>query len=121
MLAAMPPPSPDTGAPNCGPHVMREAYSHEVSSCGFWPGTPDGPVAEPAYYAYHYPAPEGYERAAVGPDAAFWSADLGEWVLPYEAVRTAADPDALLGDFLERTYAAAAELAGWDRAALERR
>jgi hypothetical protein len=113
------PPHPG-GLPHFPDAIAREAYSHEVQSAGFWPGTPDGPVAEPAYYAYHYPAPEGYERAAVGPDAAFWSADLGEWVLPYEAVRTAADPEAALLEFLETTYAATAELAGWDREALER-
>ncbi len=100
--------------------MTREAYSHEVSSCGFWPGTPGGPVAEPAYYAYMVPAPPGFATAAVGPASALYSEALGEFILPYEAVRTAADPDAALLHFARSTYAAGAALAGWDRAALER-
>jgi hypothetical protein len=113
------PPHPG-GLPHFPDAIAREAYSHEVQSAGFWPGTPGGPVAEPAYYAYVYPAADGYERAAVRPEEARWSAELGEWVLPYEAVRTAGDPESTLLDFLQSTYEAAAELAGWDRQALER-
>ncbi len=110
------PPHPG-GAPNCGPHVMREAYSHEVSSCGYWPG---GPAEEGCFYAYAYPEPPGYRDAQVGPTGARWDGDLGEFVLPYELVRTADDPDATLLEFLQSTYEAAADTAGWDRAALER-
>jgi hypothetical protein len=113
------PPHPG-GLPHFPDAIAREAYSHEVQSAGFWPGTPGGPVAEPAYYAYIYPAPDGYERAEVRPAEARWSGELGEWVLPYEAVRGSEDPEATLLDFLQSTYAAAAELAGWDRQALER-
>jgi hypothetical protein len=100
--------------------ITREAYSHEVSSFGFWPGTIGGPVQEPAYYAYMSPAPSGYAEAAVRPAAASYNPALGEFILPYEAVRTAADPDATLLDFAQSTYEAGANLATWDRAALER-
>jgi hypothetical protein len=100
--------------------MTREAYSHEVSSCGFWPGTPDSPVTEPAFYSYMAPAPAGFATAAVQPAAAVYNAALGEFILPYAAVRTAADPDAMLLDFARTTYAAGATLANWDRAALER-
>lgn len=110
------PPHPG-GAPNCGPHVMWEAYSHEVSSCGFWPG---GPGDEGTFYAYAYPDPPGYRDAPVAPAGARWDDELGEFVLPYELVRTAADPDAALLEFLQSTYEAAATTAQWDRAALER-
>jgi hypothetical protein len=103
--------------PNCGPHVMREAYSHEVSSCGFWPGAPG---EEGTFYAYAYPEPSGYRDAPVAPEGARWDDDLGEFVLPYEVVRTAPDPDGALLAFLQCTYEAAADAAGWDRAALER-
>jgi hypothetical protein len=106
------------GIPNLPDRVTRDAYSHEVSSAGFWPG--GGPVAEPAFYSYAYPAPAGFGEAHVEPAAAFYSKDLGEFFLPYEAVRTAASPDALLLAFLQSTYEAAANLAGWDRQALER-
>ena len=109
------PPHPG-GAPNCGPHVMHEAYSHEVSSCGYWPGG-DG---EGIFYSYAYPEPEGYRSAPAGPDAARFDDALGEFVLPYAAVRTADDPDAVLLEFLQRTYEAAADRGGWDRAQLER-
>ena len=91
---------------------MREAYSQEVSSAGFWPGAETGGAA---FYSYAFPEPDGYADAAVTPDAARYDADLGEWVLPYDAVRQSADPDATLLGFLETTYAAAADLAGWDR------
>jgi hypothetical protein len=95
--------------------VQELAYSHEVSSCGFWPGG----SAEGSFYSYAYPVPEGFAEWRVRPDAAFYDNDLGEFVLPYAAVRTAADSDAFLLSFFESTYEAAAELAGWDRAALE--
>ena len=98
--------------------ITREAYSHEVISHGWWPG--GGPVAEPAFYAYAAPQPDGLERAAVEPAAAFYSRDLNEFVLPYEAVRTATAPGAALRAFLQTTYEAAATLANWDRANLER-
>jgi hypothetical protein len=106
------------GIPNLPDPVTREAYSHEVSSCGFWPGTP--PVDYPAYYSYAYPAPAGFSEARVGPDGAFYSTDFGEFILPYDVVRTASNPDATLLQFLQSTYEAAATLAHWDRAALER-
>jgi len=105
------------GAPNCGPHVMWEAYSHEVSSCGYWPGPPG---EEGVFYAYAYPEPLGYREVAVSPSAARWDDGLGEFVLPYELVRTATDPDVLLLEFLQSTYEAATTTADWDRAALER-
>jgi hypothetical protein len=107
------------GIPNLPDRVTREAYSHEVSSGGFWAGTPGGPVAYPAYYTYAYAEPEGFGQVKVRPDEAFYSPDLREFILPYEAVRTAPDPDARLLDFMQSTYEAAANLARWDRAALE--
>jgi hypothetical protein len=110
------PPHPG-GAPNCGPHVMLEAYSQEVSSCGYWPG---GPGDEGTFYAYAYPEPPGYRDAAAAPDGARWDGELGEFVLPYERVRSAEDPDATLLEFLQTTYEAAANSAEWDRDALER-
>ncbi len=103
--------------PGVAEQVMREAYSHEVSSAGFWPGGSGG--NDPLYYSYAYPQPAGLRERAVQPDAAFFSEALGEFVLPYEAVRTAADPDALLLAFLQSTYEAAAITANWDRASLE--
>ena len=109
------PPHPG-GAPNCGPHVMHEAYSHEVSSAGYWPG-PDG---EGVFYSYAYPEPEGLHNRSIAPDGAHYDETLSEFVLPYEIVRTASDPDAVLLEFLHTTYAAAADAARWDRAALER-
>jgi hypothetical protein len=104
------------GVPHLPDAVAREAYSHEVSSAGFWPG--GGGIA-PSFYAYAYPAPQGFADAPVAPAAACFDPTLGEFLLPYEAVRTAADPDAALTAFLQTTYEAAADLAGWDRAALE--
>ncbi|MGC2032000.1 MAG: DUF5996 family protein [Steroidobacteraceae bacterium] len=97
--------------------VMREAYSHEVSSAGFWPGGSGTDHA--AFYSYAYPVPTGFRHAAVRPAEAFFSEPLGEFLLPYDAVRTAADPEATLLDFLQSTYEAAARSANWDRAALE--
>jgi hypothetical protein len=105
------------GVPNLPDAVAQEAYSHEVSSAGFWPG--GGAIDYPAYYSYAYPAPDGFAAARVRPDATFYSKDLGEFILPYDAVRTAPDPEAALMDFLQSTYDAAADLGHWDRAALE--
>jgi hypothetical protein len=105
------------GIPHLPDAVVREAYSHEVSSAGFWPG--GGAIPYPAFYSYAYPAPEGFSAATVRPDAAFFSKDLGEFILPYDAVRTAADPERTLLDFLESTYTAAANLNHWHRAVLE--
>ena len=102
------------GIPGLPDSVTREAYSHEVSSAGFWAGSDAYPQA--AFYSYAYPAPAGFEAAAVGPTAAVWSAEMGEWLLPYEAVRSAADPDAALMQFLQTTYRAAADLGRWDPA-----
>ncbi len=109
------PPHPG-GAPNCGPQVMHEAYSCEVSSAGYWPGG-DG---EGVFYSYAYPEPPGYRETPVAPADARYDEALGEFVLPYEAVRAAGDPDAVLLEFLQSTYEAAADAADWDRAALER-
>ncbi len=106
------------GIPNLPDRVTRDAYSHEVSSAGFWPG--GGPIAYPAYYSYAYPEPAGFAQASVEPDAAFYSTDLKEFLLPYDAVRTAASPDEALLAFLQSTYEAAANRAGWERKALER-
>ena len=106
------------GAPNCPDRVMVEAYSHECSSCGFWPG--GGAIAEPAFYAYAYPEPDGYRDRRLRPAGAFYDRDVREFILPYEAVRRAAAPDAALLEFLQSAYEAAADLGRWDRAALER-
>jgi hypothetical protein len=105
------------GAPNCADWVMEEAYSHEVSSAGFWPGAGLG---EAAFYAYAYPQPDGFSEYSVRPEAAYYHKELGEFILPYEAVQTADEPDTVLLDFLQSTYEAAADLAGWDRNKLER-
>ena len=102
------------GIPGLPDAVTREAYSHEVSSAGFWPGGDAYPQA--AFYSYAYPAPPGFDTAPVEPSGAVWSAEMGEWLLPYEAVRTAADPDAALMRFLQTTYRAAADLGRWDPA-----
>ncbi|SCK21336.1 hypothetical protein VAR608DRAFT_1620 [Variovorax sp. HW608] len=112
-FSGRPAPTHPGGFPGLPDPVTREAYSHEVSSAGFWPGNDAYPNA--AFFSYAYPAPPGFARAAVGPGAAFFSETLGEWLLPYDAVRTAADPDAALLDFLSGSYRAAADLAGWDR------
>jgi Family of unknown function (DUF5996) len=105
------------GVPNLPDEVAREAYSHEVSSAGFWPG--GDLYDEAAFYSYAYPAPQGFANARVKPDAAFWSKELGEFLLPYDALRSADDPDAAVMDFLQSTYDAAADLAKWGRADLE--
>ena len=110
------PPHPG-GVPNLPDAITREAYSHEVSSAGFWPG--GGDVEHAAFYSYAYPTPAGFRDARVRPEAAFYHEGLGEFVLPYDAVRTAADPDGTLLAFLQSTYDAAADAADWDRSSLE--
>jgi len=105
------------GVPHLSDDVACEAYSHEESSAGFWPGS--GAVDYPAFYCYAYPEPVGFRVAKVKPDAAFFSEALGEFILPYDAVRSAADPDKALLEFLQSSYEAAANAANWDRAALE--
>lgn len=110
------PPHPG-GVPHLSDAVAREAYSHEVSSAGFWPG--GGGYDEAAFYSYAYPAPAGFSDARVAPDPAFWSKELGEFLLPYEAIRSERDPEGTLMAFLQSTYDAAAELGHWDRANLE--
>jgi hypothetical protein len=111
------PPHPG-GIPNLPDWVTREAYSHEVSSCGFWPGGGTMPYA--AFYSYAYPEPAGFSVAPVRPGAAFYGPDFREFILPYDVVRQSKSPDATLLDFLQTTYEAAANLAQWDRASLER-
>ena len=106
------------GVPNLPDWVTREAYSHEVSSCGFWPGGPGTPY--PAFYAYAYPSPAGFEHASVKPGGAFYSQELREFLLPYDRVRESHSPDETLLEFLQSTYEAAATLGRWDRSALER-
>ncbi len=107
------------GIPNLPDWVTREAYSHEVSSCGFWPG--GDPLPEPVFYAYAYPEPNGFGEAKVRPAAAGYHPELREFLLPYEEVRTASQPDTVLMEFLQSTYEAAAGLGSWDREHLERR
>jgi hypothetical protein len=106
------------GVPNLPDWVTQEAYSHEVSSCGFWPG--GGAISYPAFYSYAYPEPAGFAEAPVKPDAAFYSTDLREFILPYDVVQQSTSPDKTLLDFLQTTYEAAANLANWDRMSLER-
>ncbi|MFJ4961668.1 DUF5996 family protein [Streptomyces sp. NPDC088729] len=108
------PPHPG-GAPNCGDWVMVEGYSRELSSCGFWPGGGE----EGAFYSYAYPEPEGFARHPVRPEAAYYSEENGQFLLPYEAVRQADRPDEVLALFLRTTYEAAAECGAWDRSVLE--
>jgi hypothetical protein len=105
------------GSPNVGRHVMREAFSHEQSACGFWAGAGLG---WPAFYAFAYPEPPDYQVYPVEPPEAYYDPKLREFILPYETVRTAASPDATLHAFLQSTYEAAANLAHWDRRSLER-
>ena len=107
------------GIPNLPDRVTREAYSHEVSSCGFWAGT--APIDYPAFYAYAYAPPPGFAEARVRPAGAFYSTDFGEFILPYKVVRESRTPDGTLLEFFQSTYEAAADLGKWDRAALERR
>ena len=112
------PPHPG-GVPNLADHVAREAYSHECWSAGWWPGLVGAPVEEPVFYAYAYPEPDGFSAPLDVPHARY-DATLREWVLPYDAVRAAPDPDALLVEFLQATYERAADRGGWDRPMLER-
>lgn len=105
------------GAPNVARFVAIEAYSHEVSSCGFWPGSGLG---IPAFYSYSYKEPEGFNDCPVRPEAAYYNRELGEFILPYDVVRRSGDPDRTLLSFLQTTYDAAAETGKWDRAGLER-
>jgi hypothetical protein len=105
--------------PRDGPAFMRDAYSHEVISHGFWPGS--GPVLEAAFYAYAVPEPPGLKEAPVQPVGAWYHPELGEFILPYEVVRAAPDPARAIQAFIDSTYAQAATLAGWDRVALENR
>jgi hypothetical protein len=116
-FSGRPAPAHPGGVPHLPDAVAREAYSHEVSSAGFWPG--GAGVDGPAFYAYAYPEPPGFRDAAVQPAGAAYDAGLGEFLLPYAVVRAAADPQAALMAFLSSTYAAAANAGGWDRAALE--
>jgi Family of unknown function (DUF5996) len=110
-------PPPKGVTPNVADWVMAEAYSHEVSSCGFWPG--NGGYGRAAFYVYAYPEPAGYGAARLRTAEAFYDENVGQFILPYDAVRLARDPDALLLGFLQETYEAAADLAKWDRKALE--
>ena len=107
-----------SGAAHLGAWVMQEAYSHEVSSCGFWPG--NGGFGQPAFFSYAYPEPPGFAAAPVRPAGTYYDQGLGQFILPYDAIRLAPSPDADLLDYLDSTYAAAADLGHWDRAALER-
>ena len=113
-FSGRPAPPHKGGIPGLPDAVTREAYSHEVSSAGFWPGSDAYPQA--AFYSYAYPAPAGFDAAPVEPAGALWSTEMGEWLLPYEAVRSADDPDATLMRFLQTTYRAAADLGRWDSA-----
>jgi hypothetical protein len=106
------------GVPALADFVVREAYSHEVSSCGFWPG--GGVIQEPAFYSYAYPEPVGFKQAVAQPPEAFYSSELSEFILPYDVVRASESPDETLLGFLQSTYEAAANLGNWDRSALER-
>jgi len=114
-FSGRPAPQHAGGAPNCPDWVMAEGYSRELSSCGFWPGGGE----EGAFYSYAYPEPEGFAGYRVEPDAAYYSDEYKQFLLPYESVRTAVNPDRTLSTFLHSTYAAAADTGGWDRGALE--
>ena len=117
-FSGRPAPMHPGGVPNCPDWVTREAYSHEVSSCGFWPGSAQLPY--PLFYSYAYPEVQGFGGMPVGPPGARYDGAFHEFVLPYEVVQRSATPDAVLLEFLQGSYAAAADLAGWDRKALER-
>ena len=110
----------DMKMPHMPSYVTRDASIHEQAAFGFWPGNVAGPMAEAAFYAYAVPAPEGFAEAKVRSAAARFPKEMGEWVLPYDAMRRSKDPDGELLAFLEDTYGAAADLGGWDRKALER-
>jgi hypothetical protein len=117
-FSGRPAPRHPGGIPNLPDWITREAYSHEVSSCGFWPGGEAMPY--PVFYSYAYPEPQGFKSASVGPAGARYDSAFGEFVLPYDDVRKSASGEAMLLEFLQRTYEAAADLGGWDRPALER-
>jgi len=117
-FSGRPAPAHPGGVPHCPDWVIREAYSQEVSSCGFWPGSDALP--EPVFYSYAYPAPPGFDSARIQPSQAGYTPASGEFILPYAAVHNASSPDALLLEFLQSTYDAAADLGNWDRAVLER-
>jgi Family of unknown function (DUF5996) len=117
-FSGRPAPRHPGGVPHLPNAVAQEAYSHEVSSAGFWPGG-GGPIDYAAFYSYAYPAPEGFGAAKVNPTQAFFSKELGEFLMPYDVVRAARDPDGALMEFLQSTYDAAADLAKWDRKTLE--
>jgi hypothetical protein len=106
------------GIPNLPDRITKEAYSHEVSSCGFWAG--GGSIQHAAFYAYAYPEPAGFDTAGVAPAQAFYSGDFREFILPYDVVRESPDPDGTLLEFLQSTYEAAATLGRWNRAELEK-
>ena len=108
------------GVPGLADWVTREAYSHACISAGWWPGAIGSPVAEPVFYAYAYPEPAGCPTAPIRPEAGYYHSVMHEWILPYEALRSASDPDAVALEFFQSTYEAAATLGEWDRAALER-
>lgn len=105
------------GAPGLSDTVVKEAYSHEVSSAGFWPG--DERLPEPAFYSYAYPQPDSFDQVGVDPPGAYFHPQLREFILPYDEVRSSRDPDSMLLSFLQSTYEAAADMGGWDRARLE--
>jgi hypothetical protein len=117
-FSGRPAPPLTSDSPNLGAWVMREAYSHEVSSCGFWPG--NGGFGQAAFYSYAYPEPQGFSEAVMSPQETYYDQDLGQFILPYEAVRRSQSPDDYLLQYLRTTYEAAADLANWDRASLER-
>jgi hypothetical protein len=117
-FSGRPAPAHPGGIPNLPDDVAREAYSRECISAGWWPGTAGSPVAEPAFYAYAYPEPVGCDVAPIRPAAAFYHREMREWILPYGAVRAAGDPDAMVAEFFQSTYAAAATRGGWDIAGL---
>ena len=119
-FSGRPAPRHPGGIPNTPDSVTREAYSHECISAGWWPGTVGSPVAEPAFYAYSYPEPEGCDVAPIQPASAYYHPEMHEWILPYESVRTAKAPERELMDFFQSTYEAAADRGKWDRSALER-
>jgi hypothetical protein len=117
-FSGRPAPPPTGATPHVASWVMQEAYSHEVSSCGFWPG--NGGYGRAAFYVYAYPEPSGYGETRLRTAEAFYDQGLGQFILPYDAVRGSLDPDALLLGFLQETYEAAADQGRWDRQALER-
>jgi hypothetical protein len=119
-FSGRPAPQHPGGIPHLADRVTREAYSHECISAGWWPGSVGGPVAEPAFYAYAYPEPAGCPDAPVRPAATSYHMGMREWILPYESVRVARDPEGALLEFFQSTYEAAADRGGWDRSRLER-